>query len=244
MTPNARSAPPSAPCGGARPATGPPALRIGVETGPAVLGPIGGGGQGRVRRAGRCRRRGAALQSPARPGSALVGPVTRAAAEPPVHLGHRSGARSRAPSRWSPTAAWAARRAATAGRAPARPAARWWAGRPSWPCSTRPCARRSRGHGSLVVLTGEPGLGKTRLVQECRERFMAWAGPARPAAAVAGGPLRLLRLGHPVRPLPAAAGRLGRAWRPTSPRRSCAPPWNGRWPRGRQHATCSRCWRA
>ena len=28
----------------------------------------------------------------------------------------------------------------------------------------------ARGHGSVVLLTGEPGLGKTRLVQECRRR--------------------------------------------------------------------------
>jgi predicted ATPase len=33
-----------------------------------------------------------------------------------------------------------------------------------------------RGRGSVVVLTGEPGLGKTRLVRECRNRFMARAG--------------------------------------------------------------------
>ncbi len=32
------------------------------------------------------------------------------------------------------------------------------------------------GAGSVVVLVGEAGLGKTRLVQECRERFMAWVG--------------------------------------------------------------------
>ena len=28
----------------------------------------------------------------------------------------------------------------------------------------------ARGHGSVVLVTGEPGLGKTRLVQECRRR--------------------------------------------------------------------------
>jgi predicted ATPase len=32
------------------------------------------------------------------------------------------------------------------------------------------------GRGSVVVLVGEPGLGKTRLVQECRKRSMGWAG--------------------------------------------------------------------
>ena len=32
------------------------------------------------------------------------------------------------------------------------------------------------GRGSVVFIVGEPGLGKSRLVRECRERFMAWVG--------------------------------------------------------------------
>jgi adenylate cyclase len=32
------------------------------------------------------------------------------------------------------------------------------------------------GTGAVVFVVGEPGLGKTRLVQECRTRFMAWVG--------------------------------------------------------------------
>jgi len=32
------------------------------------------------------------------------------------------------------------------------------------------------GTGSVVFIVGEPGLGKTRLVEECRKRFMAWVG--------------------------------------------------------------------
>ena len=39
--------------------------------------------------------------------------------------------------------------------------------------------RRATGKtGSVVVLDGEPGLGKTRLVTECRRLFMAWVGAA------------------------------------------------------------------
>ncbi len=32
------------------------------------------------------------------------------------------------------------------------------------------------GAGSVVFIVGDPGLGKTRLMQECRKRFMAWVG--------------------------------------------------------------------
>ena len=34
------------------------------------------------------------------------------------------------------------------------------------------------GHGGAVLVVGEPGLGKTRLVAECRKYFMGWVGAA------------------------------------------------------------------
>jgi class 3 adenylate cyclase len=57
-----------------------PALRIGVESGPAVVGPIGGGEKVEYGALGDVVAVAASLQSLARPGSALVGPATRAAA--------------------------------------------------------------------------------------------------------------------------------------------------------------------
>ena len=52
-------------------------------------------------------------------------------------------------------------------------------GRPSNRNLRRWTERAPAGHGGDWVglfVVGEPGLGKTRLVQECRRRFMAWVG--------------------------------------------------------------------
>ena len=34
------------------------------------------------------------------------------------------------------------------------------------------------GKGGVLLVAGDPGLGKTRLVSECRKLFMAWVGAA------------------------------------------------------------------
>src|SRR5690349_2678682 len=135
-------------------------LRIGVETGPAVLGPIGGGTRVEYGAVGEVVGQAAALQALARPGSALVGPVTRAAAG---HLfawgdeitGHGTYLGPPMPRiaghRLRPGGPLVGRQAELAALGTAMREA-------------------ARGHGSVVLVTGEPGLGKTRLVQECRRR--------------------------------------------------------------------------
>jgi adenylate cyclase len=61
-------------------------VRMGIETGPAVVGPlVAGGGYGAV---GEVVGLAAALQSAAKAGSVLVGPITRAAAEGAFEWGH------------------------------------------------------------------------------------------------------------------------------------------------------------
>ncbi len=143
-------------------------LRIGVETGHALLGPIGAGGRVEYGAVGDVVATAAALQAQARSGSALIGPVTRAA------TGHlftwEPGAEPNAASYLgSPRATPAGRQLGQGGRAPL-------AGRQDEIKVLVGALRKLvRGRGSLVLLTGEPGLGKTRLVHECRKRFMAWA---------------------------------------------------------------------
>ena len=51
---------------------------------------------------------------------------------------------------------------------------------------TKALEQTTTGKGVVVVVMGEAGLGKTRLVQECRKLFMTWVGAAsRQAPALA-----------------------------------------------------------
>src|ERR1700761_2139799 len=78
-------------------------LRIGVESGPAVVGPVVGGARAEYTAFGDVVSIAAALQSAARPGSVLVGPATKTVI---AHLFSWGAAKSRcppaAPSPWPP----------------------------------------------------------------------------------------------------------------------------------------------
>ena len=158
-------------------ADGETALRIGVETGPAVVGPVGGGAKVEYGAFGDAVSVAAALQSSARPGSVLVGPATRAvtghlfswgAAEEVALSGHPR--RLVASYLDAPRARVAERRPRLGGRATL-------VDRDAEMRVLDGALRAAvSGHGSVVLLTAEPGLGKTRLVQECRKRFIAWVG--------------------------------------------------------------------
>ena len=154
-----------------------PGLRIGIESGPALVGPIGGGAKVEYAALGDVVSVAAALQSAARPGSVLVGPATRAVTahlftwgtdEPvalspdarPLIAGYLD----------APRATAAERRPRLGGRAPL-------IGRQAEVRALDTALRAAvAGRGQVIVLTGEPGIGKTRLVQESRKRFIAWVG--------------------------------------------------------------------
>lgn len=118
----------------------------------------------------------ATLQSSARPGSVLVGPATRAAigdlftwgAGEEVTLG---GSTPLVASYLeAPRARAAERRPRLGGQASLT-------GRDEQMRVPDTALRAAvAGRGSVVLLRGEAGLGKTRLVQECRKRFIAWVG--------------------------------------------------------------------
>jgi class 3 adenylate cyclase/tetratricopeptide (TPR) repeat protein len=160
---------------GSTPGTG--GLRAGVETGPAVVGLVQSGPSSYFRAVGAVVGVAAALQSVARPASVLVGPATRAATEGSFDWGATEevlvgegtkpvvGAYLEKPRPGAP-----ARQPRLAGRGPL-------IGRSGEVSSLVGALQATEeGTGSVVVVEGEPGLGKTRLVQECRKRFLAWVG--------------------------------------------------------------------
>jgi class 3 adenylate cyclase len=160
---------------------GPPAVRIGVETGPAVLGSIVAGTRFEYGAVGAVVGTAAALQSQAKPGSALVGPVTRAAVEGLFQWGTTQEVAA-SPGAKPVVASYLERpKARPAGQAGRRRLADTapLVGRDLELSVLRQALREAAaGQGGVVVIAGEPGLGKTRLVHECRKLFMAWAGAA------------------------------------------------------------------
>jgi DNA-binding SARP family transcriptional activator len=155
------------------------AVRIGVETGPAVVGALGAGAERHYGAIGAVVGEAVGLCAAANAGSVLVGPATRAATEgifewgPVNHVAFVPGETALAASY---LVAPRARRVAEAGRR--RLAAKAPLAGSERECSIlREAVRETvSGGGRAVVVAGEPGLGKTRLIAECRNYFMAWVG--------------------------------------------------------------------
>jgi hypothetical protein len=152
-------------------------LRIGIESGPALVGPIGSGAKAEYVALGDVVSTAAALQAAAGPGTVLVGPATRVATEHLFRWGPREdvavapGATPLAASYLdAPRATAAQRRPRLGGSAPLT-------GRQAELRLLETALRATvAGRGQVVLLTGEPGIGKTRLVLEARNRFIGWVG--------------------------------------------------------------------
>jgi class 3 adenylate cyclase/tetratricopeptide (TPR) repeat protein len=158
-------------------AGGGPGLRIGIESGPALVGPIGGGAKVEYAALGDVVSVAAALQSAARPGSVLVGPATRRAAAHLFTWGTQEEVTVTPDAKPLTAAYLEAPRATAAERRPRLGGRAALVGRQAEVRLLDTALRAAvGGHGQVVVLHGEPGIGKTRLVQESRKRFIAWVG--------------------------------------------------------------------
>ena len=165
-------------------------IRVGIETGLVVLGPIGGGGRVEYGATGDALNTAARLQSHAPPGRVLVGDVTRRAAgdlfvwgeeqrlelkgkDEPVSAfevaGERRDARSTSASdtRWSgaSSSSSAPRRPPTA-RSPARAGSSSWSGTPvsaraGWSRSCAVASRARRSPGSRDAASRSAGPRRT-----------------------------------------------------------------------------------
>jgi DNA-binding SARP family transcriptional activator/tetratricopeptide (TPR) repeat protein len=156
-------------------------LRIGVETGEAVVGPMWPGLGGHYGAVGEVSLVAAALQSLATPASVLVGPTTRRATQGIFEWGTTEEF-SVSPGDKSIRASYLERlKVRPAGEVARRRlagAAPLFGRELELSVLRRALEQTIDGNGGVVVIRAEAGLGKTRLVQECRKMFMTWAGAA------------------------------------------------------------------
>ena len=154
-------------------------LRAGVETGPAVVGLIGGSGH-HYGALGEVMRVAAALQSIANPGSVLVGPATYRATEGLFEWGATEEVIVYPGAKPVP-ASYLARpkvRRQGEGKRHLAGAAPLVGRNQELSVLRQSVSEVTAGKGGLLAISGEPGLGKTRLVQETRRLFMAWVRAA------------------------------------------------------------------
>ncbi len=145
-------------------------VRVGVESGPVVVGAVGAGSRVEYGAMGDAVNVAARLQAQAEPGTILVGESTAARVEPlfewgpPVEL-ELKGKSGTVAARYviAPLATPVSTRGIEGVQAPV-------VGRERELTVVQELARAAlEGTGAIVFMTGEPGIGKTRLLSEFRD---------------------------------------------------------------------------
>jgi class 3 adenylate cyclase/DNA-binding transcriptional ArsR family regulator len=160
------------------PGDAPLAVRVGIATGPAVVGDVlstGASARAELAALGRTPNLAARLQGEAEPGTVLISPTTReltsglfqVEALPPREL--KGLAEALAPYRVRAEVQGESRFVARAGRSPSP-----FLGREEeLSLLVRRWSRAAAGRGQVALITGEAGIGKSRLLQRLRENIDA-----------------------------------------------------------------------
>jgi predicted ATPase/class 3 adenylate cyclase len=143
-------------------------VRVGIETGLAVLGAVRAGRQVQYDASGDSLNTAARLQAQADPGTVLVGPLTQRLTEPLFDWDETrqlelKGKAERVGARVALRARPAARR-----RDAAASTSRLFGRDRELAVLEEAAAEASAGSGAIAVLSGEAGIGKTRLIAELR----------------------------------------------------------------------------
>jgi class 3 adenylate cyclase/tetratricopeptide (TPR) repeat protein len=151
----------------------PVAIRVGIDTGLVVLGPIGGGGRVEYGATGDALNTAARLQSHADPGTVMIGEATRRAAAGRFEWG--DARRLEVKGKAEPVSAFEVLGEARTPRAPV--ASTPMVGRErEFDRASRIASRALAGQGGALITVGEPGIGKSRLIEELRRHVgeAAW----------------------------------------------------------------------
>jgi ABC-type transport system substrate-binding protein/class 3 adenylate cyclase len=151
-------------------------VRVGVTTGPVVTGAVGAGERVEYSALGDAVNVAARLQSSAAPGTVLVGEETREIVDPLFTWAERRHLELKGKSAAVTASAVTGATGVTRGRpsAPSAPTV----GRDRELARARESIDAGiQGSGGVLFITGEPGIGKTRLVQELRSEFLGSSPP-------------------------------------------------------------------